>query len=110
VMSIVGEASQPPQLCRRVVPGHPPGNTKKGLISGSPRHGGRGFHQREGGWTFVAAQRVPGTPKLINGWLKGTISVPEIFLMPFKEISEEDFIKEYSPENFETGVRRTQTS
>jgi len=50
----------------------------------------------------MAAQRVPETPQEINQWLKGTISVPELLLMSFKENSEENLIVEYSPEMSES--------
>jgi len=54
----------------------------------------------------MAAQRVPETPHEMNEWLEGTISVPELFLMPFKEIYEESLIVEYSPErcDSESGI------
>jgi len=68
-------------------------------ISGSSRHVSRGLEiSPKGEWTFVAAQRVPETPKEIKEWLKGTISVPEQLLMSFQEISEENLIVEYSTE------------
>jgi len=45
-------------------------------ISSSSRNGSRGLEISSiGGWTFMAAPRVPETPQEINEWLKGTISV-----------------------------------
>jgi len=55
-----------------------------------------------GDWTFMAAQRVPETPQEINEQLKETISVPEVLLMSFHAISEENLIVEYSPEMSES--------
>jgi len=52
----------------------------------------------KGELTFLAAQQVSEIPQEINEWLKGTISVPELLLMPFLENSEGNLIVEYSPE------------
>jgi len=46
----------------------------------------------------MGAQRVLEIQQQLNEWLKGTISVPETLLMPFKENSEESLVIEYSPE------------
>jgi len=53
----------------------------------------------------MAAQRVAETPKEINEWRKGTISVPELLLMSFQENSAENLILEY-PSGFESGRRK----
>jgi len=72
-------------------------------ISGSSRHCSRDLEiSQNGEWTFLAAQPVPERPKEINEWLKGTVLVPELLLMPFKENSEESMIIEYSPETSES--------